>query len=99
MKRHGSWRWNFGVKSCGGKSPWKKSHPHLENATDCSEDTGRTVRAFCVADTSSHERVVLNCQHEHDDDSDSETPQSTLGHLLHRPGICPSPRRSPAHGN
>ena len=29
MKTLGFWRWNFGVKSCGGKSPWKKSQPPL----------------------------------------------------------------------
>src|SRR5205814_6079306 len=33
----------------------------------------------------------------HAHDCDSESRQSTLGNLLHRPGICPSPRRSTAH--
>src|SRR5437762_1901181 len=62
---------------------------------DYAPDVVRTVRAFCVGDTSSQIRIVVNCGHEHD--CDSESRQSTLGHLLHRPGICPSPRRSTAH--
>ena len=31
-----------------------------------------TVRAFCVSDTSSQTRVVLNCIHEHNRDSNRE---------------------------
>ena len=46
-------------------------------------DSFRTVHAFCVADTSSQSRLVVNCRHEHDRICDSR--QSTLGHLLHRP--------------
>ena len=59
----------------------------LRLGRDHTPDITRTVRAFCVADTSSHTRIVVNCRHEND--RDSEAGQPTLGHLPHRPGICP----------
>jgi hypothetical protein len=59
----------------------------LRLCRDHAPDITRTVRAFCVADTSSHPRFLVNCLHEHD--RDSEAGQATVGHLPHRPGICP----------
>jgi len=41
------------------------SRPVLRQCLDRLRDTGWTVLAFCVADTSSHVPVVLNWPHEH----------------------------------
>jgi hypothetical protein len=62
-------------------------------------DIVRTVSAFCVAHTSSLVAVVMNCHHEYDCDPHPETWEPTVGHLLHRPRICPSPGRSATHGH
>jgi hypothetical protein len=48
-------------------------------------DTIRTVRAFCVSDTSSLARFLVNCRHENEPHSDAEARQPALAHLLHRP--------------
>ena len=50
---------------------------------DHAADATRTVRAFCVADTSSQTRLVMSCGYEHERDAEAEQP--TLGHLPHRP--------------
>src|SRR5882757_1887761 len=38
---------------------------------DHTPDITRTVRAFCIADTSSEAPLVLNCWHEHNRDSEA----------------------------